>query len=86
MIRVEETESELTKKIEINFLGKFVKVVDDSDNFCILPETVAHDVINRVKSIKVYEDDVWLITNQKCGTTWTQEMVNFYFKLLLIKL
>lgn len=23
---------------------------------------------------KVREDDIWIVTNDRCGTTWTQEM------------
>lgn len=31
--------------------------------------------IGRIRNIDVYEDDTWVITYPKCGTTWTQEAV-----------
>lgn len=27
-----------------------------------------------IKNMEVYEDDVWILSSPKCGTTWTQEM------------
>lgn len=32
------------------------------------------ETIEQVLNFEVYEDDVWIITPPKCGTTWTQEM------------
>lgn len=31
--------------------------------------------IERIRELKVYDDDIWVITYPKCGTTWTQEAV-----------
>lgn len=31
--------------------------------------------IESIWNIDVYEDDTWVITYPKCGTTWTQEAV-----------
>lgn len=29
----------------------------------------------RIREMEVYDDDIWVISFPKCGTTWTQEMV-----------
>ncbi|XP_065090939.1 sulfotransferase 1B1-like [Ochlerotatus camptorhynchus] len=41
---------------------------------CVLPEKY-QAFADRVRNFDVYDDDVWIITFPKCGTTWTQEMV-----------
>ncbi|XP_058833564.1 luciferin sulfotransferase-like [Topomyia yanbarensis] len=41
---------------------------------CVLPAKY-QQFADKVRNFEVYEDDVWIITFPKCGTTWTQEMV-----------
>ena len=76
MFRVEELKDNLVREIEVDVYKKFVKVVDenDSNNFCILSEKMIRN-LDGIKSMKIYSDDVWIITNPKCGTTWVKEMV-----------
>ena len=31
--------------------------------------------LEKIKSFEVREDDIWIVTFPKCGTTWTQELV-----------
>lgn len=82
MFRVEKLTSELTRRVETHVHKNLVKVVDNNDpeSFCILPEVVTKGHLEKIKSMKVYEDDIWIVTNPKCGTTWTQEMVKMQLK------
>lgn len=41
---------------------------------CVLTPKFAHEA-ERIHKLTVYEDDVWILSFPKCGTTWTQEMV-----------
>ena len=31
--------------------------------------------LKAIKSFPIYEDDIWIVTFPKCGTTWMQELV-----------
>lgn len=33
------------------------------------------EFIKKVHDLQVFEDDVWLVTLPKCGTTWMQELL-----------
>ena len=40
----------------------------------VMPKTY-EAISERIQNFKVREDDIWIITYPKCGTTWTQEIV-----------
>jgi hypothetical protein len=48
---------------------------DVSGRSCVMINKYMELFAERVKNMKVYEDDVWVISFPKCGTTWTQEMI-----------
>ncbi|XP_055621718.1 luciferin sulfotransferase-like [Toxorhynchites rutilus septentrionalis] len=41
---------------------------------CILPKRYKH-FAERIRNLTIYEDDVWIVTFPKAGTTWAQEML-----------
>lgn len=43
-------------------------------NSVVMPRAY-EQYIERIWNSAVYEDDIWVITFPKCGTTWTQEAV-----------
>ena len=51
--------------------------------FVFISETQIH--LERIRKFEVRDDDIWICTFPKCGTTWTQELIwclmnNFDFK------
>uniref|UniRef100_A0A182W218 Sulfotransferase domain-containing protein n=1 Tax=Anopheles minimus TaxID=112268 RepID=A0A182W218_9DIPT len=80
--------TELAKAVQVPINGPLVEV--HLSNLSDLPKGVgnrsippAHCVLNenyklfadRIRNLTVYEDDLWIVTAPKCGTTWTQEMM-----------
>lgn len=40
-----------------------------------LGNTTHKEFYDKVHNLEVLSDDVWLVTLQKCGTTWMQELL-----------
>ena len=49
----------------------FVNVVDGLP----MPKLILQQKVDKLKNMKLYPDDVWVVSYPKCGTTWTQQIV-----------
>ncbi|CAG9801242.1 unnamed protein product [Chironomus riparius] len=76
MFKIKELDSEILKAIGTEFVSDLVKISskDDPSKFCIMPKKFADHYLERIKNMEIFEDDIWIVTFPKCGTTWTQEM------------
>ncbi len=45
------------------------------DSGFLVSHFVQQDVVDKLKSLELHPDDVWVVTYPKCGTTWTQQIV-----------
>lgn len=77
MFTVEEINSDLIKNLENSRTYGFVKVrsTKNPSQFCVIPRKMVDQYLERIQKMEVYEDDVWIVSFPKCGTTWTQEML-----------
>ena len=77
LYQIEKPEDEILKKIETYYIADLVKISlkDDPSKFCIMPRKFVNESLERIKNMEIFEDDIWVFTFPKCGTTWTQEMV-----------
>ena len=39
-----------------------------------MPQSFVDLDLERIKNMEIFEDDVWVVSYMKSGTTWTQEM------------
>lgn len=77
MFSVRVFDDELIEKIRAPNFVPDVEISDANNprNVCVLDQTYANHAAELIKKFEVYEDDVWVVSFPKCGTTWTQEMV-----------
>ncbi|XP_070498419.1 luciferin sulfotransferase-like [Chironomus tepperi] len=77
LLVIEKPDDEILKKVETFCIEDLVKMSlkDDPSKFCIMPQKFVDQDRERIKNMEIFEDDVWVVTYPKCGTTWTQEMI-----------
>ena len=66
------------KIVEKHFKGEgpsahLVKIVDLNNDYLLTVGENFKEINHLWYNMKLREDDVWIITSPKCGTTWTQE-------------
>lgn len=74
MFTAKNLTSEIAKKAQVGVTGDFVKISHGSD-FCVLTQKYVDLCLERIKNFKVYEDDIWLVSFPKAGSTWTREII-----------
>ncbi|XP_055530637.1 luciferin sulfotransferase-like [Wyeomyia smithii] len=85
MFEIEKINTAVLNRVECPGTEKHYKITlpdgllpdclkDGKARYSVMIETFL-PIAERIKKFQVYEDDVWVITFPKCGTTWTQEMV-----------
>lgn len=61
-------------EISLNDVSCLPEGIRNPKNRCVMTENYLL-YAEKIHNFTVREDDVWIITFPKCGTTWTQEMV-----------
>lgn len=81
-----QTLSDEASNFEFDFHNQFKYILNDIPSHpmpsnvlsrfnCITMPRAYKQFIKNIWNLNVYEDDTWVITYPKCGTTWTQEAV-----------
>ena len=53
--------------------ANMVKIVDSNNEYILTINEKFQEINHLFYNMKLREDEVWIITSPKCGTTWTQE-------------
>lgn len=74
MFKIESLVSDVSKKVQDGLLSEFVKISKGSE-YCVMTKKYAEICLERIKNFKVFEDDIWLVSFPKAGSTWTRQTI-----------
>ena len=73
MLAWEEISDEEKSRLQASFDdNSTVKDLVRYENGFVMPRLFAEEVQERIYNFELREDDIWIVTYPKCGTTWTQ--------------
>merc|ERR1711972_446651 len=76
MLAWEEMSDEEKSRLQASFDdNSTVKDLVRYENGFVMPRLFAEEVQERIYNFELRDDDIWIVTFPKCGTTWTQELV-----------
>lgn len=83
MFNIKPLNNEIIRKVNCSGCHDYVEVslTDGSSRSCVILRKYMDELAERIKEMEIFEDDVWVVTFPKCGTTWSQEMVIIAYRL-----
>lgn len=65
------------KTLETSLFSNYVKIFNSnqSERFYVIPKRYVEKHAEYIRKFEVFDDDVWVISFPKSGTTWTEELV-----------
>lgn len=75
MLSWKEITDDEKSKLESCFTSSSITELIRYENGFMMPRMFAEKDQERIYNFELREDDIWIVTYPKCGTTWTQELV-----------